>query len=70
MIYFDNDNDQPKLTGQQQMKNSIPIIKFETNNYSSINFGFLNKNKEQYNLLEKYRDENKELVDMIIQVIS
>ena len=70
IIYFDQDNNQPKLTGRKKMENSIPLLNLETYNYSSISYGNYNKNKEQMDLYIKYRKHNKKLVDMIIEAIA
>ena len=69
IIYFDNDNSQPKITGVNKMKNSIPLLNFRTNCYTSINFGNYNKNKEQIDMFNKFKENNKKLVDMISEVI-
>ena len=69
IIYFDNDNSQPKITGVNKMKNSIPLLNFRTNCYTSINFGNYNKNKEQIDMFNKFKEKNKKLVDMISEVI-
>jgi hypothetical protein len=69
IIYFDNDNSQPKITGVDKMKNSIPLLNFRTNCYTSINFGNYNKNKEQIDMFNKFKEKNKKLVDMISEVI-
>ena len=66
IIYYDEDSNQPKITGQNKMENSIPLLSLETNNYSLINYGNYNKskeNKEEIDLLIKYRNDNKELVE-------
>ena len=65
IIYFDNDNNQPKVTGDKRMKNSIPLLNLVTNNYTSINYGNYNKNKEQLDSYIKFRDNNKKLVEMV-----
>ena len=72
IIYYDEDSNQPKITGQNKMENSIPLLSLETNNYSLINYGNYNKskeNKEEIDLLIKYRNDNKELVDKIAKLI-
>ena len=69
IIYFDNDNSQPKITGVDKMKNSIPLLNFRTNCYTSINFWNYNKNKEQIDMFNKFKENNKKLVDMISEVI-
>ena len=70
ILYFDNDNNQPKITGRKKLENSIPILSLETNNYTSINFGNYTKNKEQIDLFLKYKESNKKLVDMLNEAIG
>ena len=70
IIYFDNDNSQPKITGNNKMENSIPLLNFKTNCYTSINFGNYNKNKEQIDIFNKFKEKNKKLVDLISEVIE
>ena len=70
MIYFDNDNNQPKITGQKKMENSIPLLNLKTNNFTSIYYGNHNKTKEQINLYIKARDNNKKLVEMLSETIG
>ena len=70
IIYFDDDNNQPKITGKKKMENSIPLLNLKTNNFTSINFGNYLKNKEQMDLYIKYRDNNKKLVDMLSEAIG
>ena len=70
IIYFDNDNSQPKITGNNKMENSIPLLNFKTNCYTSINFGNYNKNKEQIDMFNKFKEKNKKLVDLISEVIE
>ena len=70
IIYFDNDNSQPKITGNNKMENSIPLLNFKTNCYTSINFGNYNKNKEQVEMFNKFKEKNKKLVDLISEVIE
>ena len=70
IIYFDDDNNQPKITGKKRMKNSIPLLNLKTNYFTSINFGNSNKNKEKFDMYIKYRDNNKKLVEMLNEVIG
>ena len=70
IIYFDNDNNQPKITGKKRMENSIPLLNLKTNYFTSINFGNNNKNKEKFDTFIKYRDNNKKLVEMLNEVIG
>ena len=70
IIYFDNDNSQPKITGNNKMENSIPLLNFKTNCYTSINFGNYNKNKEQIDMFNKFKEKKKKLVDLISEVIE
>ena len=65
IVYFDNDNNQPKITGNNRMKNSIPLLILTTNNYSSININYP-KNKEH----NSYKEKNKKLVEMIAEVFG
>ena len=69
ILYFDEDCNQPKLTGRKKMENSIPLLNFTTNCYTSINYSNFNKNKEQTDLYVKFRDKNKNLIDKIAEVI-
>ena len=70
ILYIDNDNDQPKLTGRKKMENDIPILNLETTNYTTINYNSINnKNKEHLDLLIKHEIENKKLSDTICQII-
>ena len=69
MVYFDNENNQPKITGKQKMNNSIPLLFLKTNNYSYINYGF-SKDKAQLDLYTQYQDKNKELVEMVKEAIK
>ena len=68
IIYFDDDNNQPKITGIKKMENSIPLLYFKTNCYTSITLGNY-KNKEQNDMFNKYKEKNKKLVEMISEVI-
>ena len=70
IIYFDDDNNQPKITGKKRMENSIPLLNLKTNNYTSINIGNYNKNKEQLDSYINFRDKNKKLVEMLEEVIG
>ena len=45
VLYFDNDNNQPKITGRKKFENSIPLLNLGTNSYSSIILGNYTKNK-------------------------
>ena len=69
MVYFDNENNQPKITGKQRMSNSIPLLFLKTNNYSYINYGF-SKDKAQLDLYTQYQDKNKELVELVKEAIK
>jgi hypothetical protein len=69
ILYFDEDCNQPKLTGRKKMENSIPLLNFTTNCYTSINYSNFNKSKEQTDLYLKFRDKNKNLIDKIAEVI-
>ena len=68
--YFDNDNNQPKITGKKQFENSIPLLSLETNCYSSIIYGNYNKNKEQIEAFNKFKENNKALVDKLYAAIG
>ena len=52
------------------MENSIPLLNLVTNNYTSINYGNYNKNKEQLDSYINFRDKNKKLVEMLEEVIG
>ena len=69
ILYFDNDNNQPKITGKQKFENSIPILTLQTHTYTSINYGNYTKNIEQVESFLKYKENNKSLVDMLVQCI-
>ena len=69
IVYFDNDNNQPKITGNNRMKNSIPLLVLSTNNYSFLNVGHI-KNKEYFNSYNKYKEKNKKLADMIAEAFG
>ena len=68
IVYFDNDNNQPKITGNNRMKNSMPLLVLTTNNYSAINISYM-KNKES-NSYNKHKDKNKKLADMIAEAFG
>lgn len=70
ILYFDNNNNQPKITGRKKYDNSIPLLNLETNSYTSINFGNYSKNKEQIDLFIKYKESNKMLIDMLTETIG
>jgi hypothetical protein len=68
ILYFDNDDDQPKITGRKKLKKSIPLLVLETNVYSSINFGST-KGIEQRDLYKNYKKENKKLIEMLSEIL-
>ena len=70
IIYFDNDNNQPKITGRKKLENSIPLLSLETNSYTSISFGNYTKNKEQIEFFLKFNECNKALVDLLEKAIT
>ena len=70
ILYFDNDNNQPKITGRTKLENSIPLLSLETNSYSSILFGNYVKNKEQVDAFIKYKEKNKPFIDMLTEAIG
>ena len=70
IIYFDTDNNQPKITGRNKFENSVPLLSLETNSYTSINYLNYTKNIEQIDIFLKYKENNQALVDMLIKAIS
>ena len=70
ILYFDNDNNQPKITGRQKLENSIPLLSLETNCYTNINYSNYTKNKEQIDNFIKYKENNKNLIDMLGEAIG
>ena len=70
IIYFDNDNSQPKITGRKKLENSIPLLNLETNPYTSISFGNNSKNKEQLDLFMKFNEYNKSFVEILAKIIG
>ena len=70
ILYFDNDNNQPKITGRKKLENSIPLLSLETNSYTSISFGNYTKNKEQIDNFIKYKENNKNIIDMLGEAIG
>ena len=70
IIYFDTDNNQPKITGRNKFENSVPLLSLETNSYTSINYLNYTKNIEQIDIFLKYKENNQALVDKLIKAIS
>ena len=70
VLYFDNDNNQPKITGRKKLENSIPLLNLGTNSYSSIILGNYTKNKEQVDDFIKYKESNKAFIEMLPEVIG
>ena len=70
ILNFDNDNNQPKITGRMKFENSIPILNLMTNCHTSIQFGNYTKNKEQIDQFIQYQESNKNLIDMLKKAIG
>ena len=70
ILNFDNDNNQPKITGRMKFESSIPILNLMTNRYTSIQNGNYTKNKDQIDQFIQYRESNKNLIDMLKEAIG
>ena len=70
ILNFDNENNQPKITGRIKFESSIPILNLMTNHYTSIQFGNYSKNKEQIEQFIQYQEKNKSLIDMLSEAIG
>ena len=70
ILNFDNDNNQPKITGRKKFENSIPILNIMTNCYTSIQFGNNTKNKEQIDQFYQYQKSNKNFIDLLKEAIG
>lgn len=70
ILNFDNENNQPKITGRTKFESSIPILNLMTNSYTSIQCGNYSKNKEQIEQFIKYQESNKKLIDMLREAIG
>ena len=63
IMYFNEENNQPKIVGKKTDENCYPVLSLETTCYTVINLVSVGSNDEQMKSFTKYQEANKNIVE-------